>query len=111
MQDNRDKTILEEKIKKIDEQIALLSNLKIQYLTKLQSFSQIAVSQPTPLIIAPSPDDKIALVAKIMQRESLMLAWCKVWIYLMELMIGFLITVLSSLMNVIMWELFRLKKY
>ena len=33
-------TVLETKIKEIDEQIAILNNLKTQCLTKLQSFSE-----------------------------------------------------------------------
>ena len=51
-------TVLETKIKEIDEQIAILNNLKTQCLTKLQSFSE---SQLTLSARHQSFDDKITL--------------------------------------------------
>jgi len=61
-QNNTDsqRSALEVKVKKIDEQIAFLNDIKNQYLTKLQSPSKV-VSHPISSFHSQSLDDKIAL--------------------------------------------------
>jgi hypothetical protein len=49
------------KLKKIDEQIILLNNLKSQCLTKLQSLPRITVPQTTSSVNSQSLEDKIVL--------------------------------------------------
>lgn len=56
------RALLEARVKKFDEQIALLNDLKKQCLTKLQSLSEEAVPpQPATQVNSQSLDDKIAL--------------------------------------------------
>ncbi len=72
-------TVLEAKIKKIDEQITLLNDLKNQYLTKLQSCQQITVPQTTTSSVnSQSLDDKIALFKSYFRgREDV---YSKLWV-------------------------------
>ena len=58
---HQERLSLETKIKKIDEQIAILNDLKNQCLTKLQFFSQETKPQLTAQINSQFLDDKIAL--------------------------------------------------
>jgi len=58
---DQQRNVLENKIKKIDEQIALLNSIKNQSLAKLQSFSQITVQHPNPVVNNQTAADKIAL--------------------------------------------------
>jgi hypothetical protein len=61
-QDNANqRSTLEAKIRKIDEQITILNGLKNQCLTKLQSLPREAVPQQTTLVNSRSLDDKILL--------------------------------------------------
>lgn len=75
---NSEKIVLEAKIRKIDEQIALLNNLKNQCLTKLQSLPQEVVFQQATSVNSHSLDDKIALFKSYFRgREDV---YSKLWI-------------------------------
>jgi len=56
-----ERTALEARIKKIDEQIALLNDLKTQSFTKLHSLPQSTPQQPNPVVNNRTLTDKIAL--------------------------------------------------
>lgn len=78
-QNNMDhqRTDLETKVKKIDEQIALLNDLKNQCLTKLQSLSQVQ-SPPISSVNSQSLDDKIVLFKSYFRgREDV---YSKLWV-------------------------------
>ena len=78
MNTDPEKTILETKIKKIDDQIALLNDLKKQCLAKLESFPREAVLQPTTPVNSQSLDDKIVLFKSCFRgREDV---YSKLWI-------------------------------
>ena len=71
---------LEERIKEIDEQIALLNTIKNQSLAKLQSLPQITAQQPNPVINSQTqtPADKIALFKSYFRgRDDV---YAKLWI-------------------------------
>src|SRR3989338_249250 len=58
---DQQRNALEAKVRKIDEQIALLNNLKSQCLTKLEPLPQTTVRQSTASVNNQSLEDKIAL--------------------------------------------------
>lgn len=58
---DQQRSVLEDKIKKIDEQIALLNSIKNQSLAKLQSLPEITVQHPNPVVNNQTAADKIAL--------------------------------------------------
>ena len=58
---DQQRSALEAKVKKIDEQTVLLNNLKNQYITKLQSLPQITSHRPITSNNNQSLEDKIAL--------------------------------------------------
>ena len=71
---------LEERIKEIDEQIALLNTIKNQSLAKLQSLPQITAQQPNPVINSQTQTsaDKIALFKSYFRgRDDV---YAKLWI-------------------------------
>lgn len=75
---NQQRDALETKVRKIDEQIALLNDLKNQCLAKLHSPSQGAVPQPSTSISSQSLDDKIALFKSYFRgREDV---YAKLWV-------------------------------
>jgi len=81
-QNNHDpqRKALEERIKKIDEQIALLNTIKNQSLARLQSLPQITSQQPKPVINSQTqtPADKIALFKNYFRgRDDV---YAKLWI-------------------------------
>ena len=79
-QNNHDlqRSALEARIKKIDEQIALLNTIKSQSLAKLQSLPQITPQQLKPVVNSQTFDDKIALFKSYFRgREDV---YAKLWI-------------------------------
>ena len=69
------RTVLEGKVKKIDEQIALLNDLKNQYLVRLKSLPQSALHQPSS---PQSPEEKIVLFKNYFRgRDDV---YAKLWI-------------------------------
>ena len=76
--DAEQRSVLETKIKKIDEQIALLNNLKTGCLAKLQSLPKIAAHQPPPFLKNQFSDDKVALFKSYFRgRDDV---YAKLWI-------------------------------
>ena len=61
MSSDGDKAVLETKIKNIDQQIAVLQELKAQCLQKLHSFAQAVIPVPLLPFIATHSDDKVTI--------------------------------------------------
>jgi len=75
---NQERLAIEAKIKKIDEQIAVLNTIKSQSLAKLQSLPQIAPQQSNPVVNNQTLEDKIALFKSYFRgRDDV---YAKLWI-------------------------------
>ena len=75
---DQQRSALEAKVKKLDEQITLLNELKGQCLTNLKSLQQITLHQPIPSNYSQSLEDKIALFKSyFLGRDDV---YAKLWI-------------------------------